>query len=233
MTKLPRLAVMLNARLKELNMTGTELAAKIGSAQQAISELLNGHVAAPRKWREIAKVLNIPEHDMREAMLEAGRDTDKTTRLPRSLTGKTRPAGAVPVPAWGGRKIPVLGQSAGGVGGEYVFNGTVVDYVPCPPVLDGVDTAYAVYVDGESMVPRYMPGELVYVHPGRPYRRNDDVIVQVAAEDGQDGDSPRGFIKRYLRKTATKLVLEQYNPASEIEFDLSDVVSVHTIVGRF
>ena len=92
-----------------------------------------------------------------------------------------------------------------------------------------IDTA-DVYVDGESMFPRYKPGETAWVNPSRPARRGDDVIVQLHSED-EDG-TPFGFIKEYVSKTATHLVLCQYNPQQEVRFLLEEVKSVHTIVQR-
>jgi phage repressor protein C with HTH and peptisase S24 domain len=124
--------------------------------------------------------------------------------------------------------IPVLGEAVGGVDGEYEFNGSVLDYVACPPSLANVPNAYGVYVDGESMSPRYRPGETVYVHPGKPARRGDDVIVQIAASE--DGRPPHGFIKEFVGWAGDELVLRQYNPESKIKFERGKVVSVHPIV---
>ncbi|SKA20220.1 LexA family transcriptional regulator [Consotaella salsifontis] len=261
-----RLAAMLRDRMNEMGLSQTELAARIGSAQQAISALLNGDVAAPRKWRDIARILQIPEEQMRALMIEAARDTDKNTRIPKSLKSReflqvvpTPPLGGnvvpyrddrrdlakaeksrnmarrlktTPLTEWGRVQLPVLGQAVAGSDGRYIFNGDIVDWVPMPPQLDGVKGAYGVYVDGESMTPRYMPGELVHVHPNRPPRRGDDVVVQVACDDMEHGGAPWGFIKRFEGFSGSKLVLFQYNPAMTLEFDRDDVVSVHTIVGR-
>ena len=68
------------------------------------------------------------------------------------------------------RDLPVLGTAMGGEEGAFEFNGEVVDYVRRPPGLEMARGAFAIYVQGESMAPRYEEGELVFVHPGRPAR---------------------------------------------------------------
>jgi phage repressor protein C with HTH and peptisase S24 domain len=126
------------------------------------------------------------------------------------------------------RRLHVLGSASGGALGEFVMNGQIVDTVECPPVLDAVPDAYAVYVVGDSMEPRYYAGELVYVHPNKPYKRGDFVVVQVNV-DGED--APHGFIKQFVSLSPTTLTLCQFNPKKEIEFLRKKVVSIHRIVG--
>lgn len=108
------------------------------------------------------------------------------------------------------------------------MNGEVVDQVPCPPELDSVPNAYAVYAVGDSMEPRYRAGELIFVHPNKPYKRGDFVVVQINV-DGED--APHGFIKEFVSLSPTTLTLRQFNPKKEIEFDRKKVISVHRIVG--
>lgn len=230
-----RLATLVRGRMKELGITQAELAAAAGTKQQSVSALLSGDVATPRRWREIAKALDLPETEFRRLMIEARRVTGKTTRIPKSVRDAIRavsPSAALPIQEWRGPALPVYGQAVGGEDGVYEFNGETHAYTARPPVLDGVSSAYAVYVDGDSMSPRYMPGELVYVNPSRPAKFGEDVIVQVRNE-GDDAElPPRGYIKRFDRYAGNKLVLSQYNPVGEIFFDRDSVVSVHPIVGR-
>lgn len=250
-----RLSDKLTEKANELGITQTELANRVGVAQQSISELFNGNTASPRKWREIAEVLQIPEAEMRQLMIEAGRLAGKTTRLPRSVrvgyagehhldiappAPAAQPGAAVQPNATIGesrdmvgravRKIPVLGEAVGGEDGEYIFNGSILDYVDCPPSLENVPNAYAVYIDGESMAPRFRPGETAWVHPTKPARRGDDVVVQIHRDRDDDGAPPRGFVKEFVGWTSSKLVLHQFNPDRKIEFTREQVVSVHPII---
>lgn len=154
--------------------------------------------------------------------LETARRTLQNVNLPNALVRRE-------IVTTSARKLNVLGSAAGGVRGEFAMNGQVVDTVPCPPELENVLGAYAVYVVGDSMEPRYFAGELVYVHPNKPYRKNDFVVVQIVADDGDA--TPAGFIKQFCSFSPTTLTLHQYNPDQEIEFPRKSVVSIHRIVG--
>jgi len=243
-----KLSDRLTARAAELGITQTMLAEEVGMSQPSISDLFNGVVSSPRKWREIAKALQIPEDEMRELVKDASRVEGKSTRLPRSVArlspeeiirmsdqdnhhepnARVDPNIPIPFNVKPGRMIPILGEAVGGAGGEYEFNGQVQDWIACPPSLANVPNAYAVYVDGESMYPRYKSGETVYVHPSKPARRGDDVIVQIAPEE--DGKPPHGYVKEFVGWAGDELILRQYNPESKLNFDRRRVVSVHPIV---
>lgn len=127
----------------------------------------------------------------------------------------------------GGARIPVYGQAMSGEDGEFVLNGNQIADVLAPPELQGVRDAYAVYVVGESMEPRYFAGETVYVNPHLPVRRGDYVVIQVRR--GND-ETPHGFIKRFISRDKDRVRLEQHNPATSVEFPTADVVSVHRII---
>jgi len=104
-----------------------------------------------------------------------------------------------------------------------------VDYVTRPPQLAGATEAYAVYVAGSSMEPRYLAGEILHIHPGKPVAPGAFVLVQLRPES--DGETPRAFIKRLVRRTATKVTFEQFNPPKEIDIKASEIKSMHRIVG--
>lgn len=125
-------------------------------------------------------------------------------------------------------RIPVMGVAEGGGEGKSLWNGEIVDYVARPPALSGAPSGYATYVIGTSMVPRYHPGELIYIHPGKPV--NNEAYVLVQLKPAAEGEPPLALVKRLVRKTATKIVLEQYNPPKQLEFPLRDVISIHRIV---
>lgn len=126
------------------------------------------------------------------------------------------------------KDLPVLGAARGGTMGAGTFadNGNVFEMVERPAALSGVKEAYAVYVVDESMEPRYFSGELVHVHPHRPIRPGAFVVIQT--DDGEERDY---LLKRLVRRTGKKLILEQYNPAKRIEIDTALVRAIHLIVG--
>ncbi|WP_419906471.1 XRE family transcriptional regulator [Hoeflea sp.] len=124
-------------------------------------------------------------------------------------------------------KIPVFGQAVGGVDGEFVMNGDRLEDVFSPPSLSSVAGAYAVYVAGESMEPRYFDGEIVFVNPSKRARRGDFVVAQIQTEE----HGPiLAYVKRFIRWNAEELVLSQYNPEKELQFPAAQVISVHLVV---
>ena len=125
------------------------------------------------------------------------------------------------------RDVRVLGTAAGGDDGAFELSGTEIDYVRRPAGISAARDVYAVYVVNDSMSPRYEAGDLIYVHPGRPPRIGDYVVVQL--RDGEHG-ARRALIKRLARRTARVLVLEQFNPSRTKEIPMSQVEAIHRIL---
>ncbi len=127
--------------------------------------------------------------------------------------------------------IPLLGQTAGGANGRFILNGSEVGRVFTPPMLEGVEDAYAVRVYGTSMEPRYYAGETVWLNPHEPVRQGDDVVVQLLTDEENGRES---YIKRFVSKSSKVTRLWQHNPdeteTNELEFDSERVFSVHKIV---
>jgi len=128
---------------------------------------------------------------------------------------------------FGGARIPAYGQAVGGRDGEFILNGNRIVDVLAPPSLQGVPDAYAVYVVGDSMEPRYFAGEAVFVNPRLPVRRGDFVVAQIAVEPGEP---PHAYVKRFVARDARLLRLEQFNPKKTLQFPVARVISVHRII---
>jgi phage repressor protein C with HTH and peptisase S24 domain len=129
-----------------------------------------------------------------------------------------------PEPEPSNQMLPLLGLATGGADGRLIFSGEALDELARPPQLMKVKNAYAVAISGESMEPRYRPGEIVYVNPSRPARRGDDVVVQVM----QSGELS-GFVKEFISRDDNKLVVRQFNPKKTLTFRANDVQDVHVI----
>ncbi len=125
------------------------------------------------------------------------------------------------------RKIPVYGHAVGGIDGEFLMNGERLDEVLSPPTLNQTSGAYAVFVAGESMEPRYFDGEIAYVDPMRRPRKGDFVVAQIQ----NDEHGPiLAYVKRFVSRNSAELVLAQYNPQKTITFSNDAVQSIHVIV---
>lgn len=174
------------------------------------------HKNSPRK---------LPEEDRTKLSMVMGVDETLLggTATARVTTQNARVAGPVQLAG----TIPAYGHAVGGKDGQFILNGNKISDILAPPIVAGVTEAYAVYVVGESMEPRYMPGEAVFVNPKLPVRRGDFVIAQIV---GADEDQPEAYIKRFAGRDAKHIRLEQFNPRKTLQFPLSKVISVHRIV---
>ena len=124
------------------------------------------------------------------------------------------------------RSLPILGTAAASITGAVTI-GLPIGYQLRPPSLLNVPDAYALYVAGDSMEPRFCSGDLVYINPHRPYRQGDDVVVQLRLE--REGEIT-GYVKRFLRRNATGIICQQFNPALEIEYRAHTVLAVHRVL---
>lgn len=192
------------------------------------SEQIGRNHAYLQQYFERGIPAELPE-EPREKLAELiGVDPDLLRgTAPPTRTGVRKPF--IRLPPTTAERIPVMGVAEGGGEGKSLWNGEIVDHVARPPSLSGAPNGYATYVIGTSMEPRYHPGELIYVHPGKPVAFGNYVLVQL--KPPAEGEPPLALIKRFVKKTATKIVLEQYNPPKQLDIPARDVVSIHKIVG--
>ncbi|MEN3931397.1 helix-turn-helix domain-containing protein [Microvirga sp. W0021] len=151
-------------------------------------------------------------------------DAHKKNNIP-TPSEFSEPFDIPPIPR---KRIPVYGLAVGGEDGRFEMNGQLIDTVFCPPGYENAPNLYAVYVVGESMEPVFSPGQTVWVHPNRAPRRGDDIIIQVHSTSEEE--PPYGFIKRYVSSTPSKVIVEQFNPPKEIEFQKENILSIHKII---
>ncbi len=212
------LITRIEQRLIELDLTPEGASKKAGLSRSFLRQLMN-RTNNPRA-NSLIKLASALETT--PAWLLTGVENDAVDGMPKpnAMIG-----GLVDFPD---KKIPVYGQAVGGLDGEFEMNGQFIQEVICPPALSQVSDAYAVFVSGESMEPRYFDGELLYVHPHRRPKKGDFIVAQI--QPGENG--PRmAFIKRFERWNSEELIIEQYNPAKELKFPTGQVVSVHVVVG--
>lgn len=101
---------------------------------------------------------------------------------------------------------------------------TLLGAVPRHPNQANVIGAFALKVQDDSMVPRYEPGETIYIAPNQWPTRDQDCVL-VTKEDF-------GYLKRYVGRAGDAVKLYQFNPARELVFDAKDVAAMHSVVGR-
>lgn len=77
------------------------------------------------------------------------------------------------------------------------------------------------------MEPEHFHGSLRFVHPHRPINVGDSVLIN--ARYTKNGPS-EGFIKRLVRRTSDRIIVEQHNPKAQIEFKKEYVASMHKVL---
>lgn len=126
------------------------------------------------------------------------------------------------------KDVPVRGTAAGShLRGAFQLTSDPVDYVRRPASLMNARNVYSLYVEGSSMEPQYWPGDLIYVHPDKPPRPGDAVIVQYRNSDDQDIEATIGL---YIRLTAERLVIQKHNPPGERNIVRDAIVSIHKVL---
>lgn len=126
------------------------------------------------------------------------------------------------------KDVPVLGTAAGShLRGAFQLSSDPIDYVRRPPALIGTKDIYSLYVEGSSMEPQYWPGDLVYIHPHKPARAGDAIVVQ--CRNGTEG-SLEATIGLYVKRTAETLVIRKHNPPAEVEIRRDTVIAYHKVL---
>lgn len=177
--------------------------------------------------RKLAKILDVPEAALREPQEDQTGTNIVPFDQPSKVTNRSPEFVIAPYAPSGGRDLPVLGAAQGGTKGLFMSNGDVFDMVERPGNLAGVRSAYAVYMVGDSMEPRYYAGWLLGINPNKPFRRGHAVVVQIVSPDG----SIEYLVKEFVRQTEETLTLRQLNPEAELHFPRNAVRAVHRVTG--
>lgn len=122
-------------------------------------------------------------------------------------------------------EIPILGLARGGALNATEWNGARIGSVEPPPALRKVPNAYALYVENESMSPRFEHGDLVFAHPHRPARPGETVVIYE-----RSGGKVAAYLKVFVRREREWLICAQTHPKGEVKFLVENVVEMHPIL---
>jgi len=212
------LAIRLKQVMKELNLTtNAELADFCGVSQGLVAQWFSGMTKlGPKPLKAFART-------------QFSLDWLTDGKLPKYRAPAAEPVSDVddaPAIVATPRLIPVAGRVQAGADGLLHID----DFPPEHP--EGYMTwytscveAYALRVRGESMSPRYLPGEFVGVDPCADVFPSDEVIVLL--EDG------RRMIKRLLWKRDDQACFESVNKDfPNIVVDIEEVTALHLVLGH-
>ena len=108
-------------------------------------------------------------------------------------------------------KVPLLGSGQAGLDGAFELNnGEPIDYVDRPLGLAGKARIYCIYVDGDSMEPAHMHGDLLFVDAARKPFPGRDAVIELIPDS--DGAPARAFIKRIVKLTPDYVELFEFKP---------------------
>lgn len=205
-----------------LSMQG--LASRVGTSAPQINKLEKGERRLTLDWMtRLARGLGVEP----QALLPQSEETPAALPPPRRAGGPLPGGEAALAPALPqsdpGDLIPVRSAARGGSDQEMHLQDGPIDFIRRPHSLLRVRDAYAIYMLGDSMAPRFRQGQLLHVNPFKPPQPGSGVVVTKTSD--------AVLIKEFVRRSATTLHLRQYNPDMMLELPLSEIRDVHTVVG--
>jgi phage repressor protein C with HTH and peptisase S24 domain len=217
-----------NQALERVGASQADLARRLRLAPSAVSRMLKGErQMKPLEVVHIAAFLHVPEEEvLRHAIDTVTASGDAPPRQGRGRPRSTGSSGAavshsgIPMEP---DRIPIRSGARGGTDQEMFLEDGPIGYTPRPANLGGVRSAYAIYMVGDSMEPRYEPGWLLHVNPFKPPTRGRDVVVYKAGQ--------AVLIKQFVGWEGDTLVLRQLNPPDTLRIPREQVRECHLVVG--
>jgi phage repressor protein C with HTH and peptisase S24 domain len=123
------------------------------------------------------------------------------------------------------KRVPLIGLAQAGTAGFFDDAGFPAgagwEEIAFPELID--PHAYALEINGESMLPVYRDGDRIIVSPEANTRRGDRVVVKTL-----EGEV---MAKQLARLTIRRVELQSFNPQFEDRLlDLADVAFIHRII---
>ncbi|MBY5849642.1 helix-turn-helix transcriptional regulator [Rhizobium leguminosarum] len=207
-------------RLEELDLTPAAASLKARLSKEMLRKLLGNPDAMPsgKSLTALATALEVSEQ-----WLLSGGET------PAAVKTDVRRASSTPPPRHEmPNDVPVRGTAAGShLRGAFQITADHVDFVRRPPTLTNVVNLYSLYVEGTSMEPQYAPGDLVFIHPDKPARIGDAVVIQCQIDQEGAMEATIGIL---IRRTAEKVTIRKHNPPAEIDLPRETVLSIHKVL---
>jgi phage repressor protein C with HTH and peptisase S24 domain len=205
--------------LERAGTTQADLARHLGLAPSAVSRMLRGE--RQMKLLEAVQIASFLGVTQDEVLRRAGDDTAQPPAEPARRGRPPRAASSFPLMRQD--QMPIKSAARGGGEQQMFLEDGPIGYTPRPANLAGVRGAYAIYMVGDSMEPRYMAGWLLHVNPFKPPTRGRDVVVYKRDQ--------AVLIKQFVSWSDDTLVLRQLNPDDTLHIPRDEVAECHLIVG--
>lgn len=217
----------LREKLETSGLSAWKVSKEATGNPDAIRQIMAGHQPGAERLDKIADYLQTTSDWL------LGKD-----EIPAGAADKLIPYKAYEEP----RNVPLVGCALGHdlrldddgaipIEAHLVEMGTTVDYIRRFPRIRSRKTVYGVTFVGDSMVPRYYPGDIGYVDPDQVAAIGDDVVVQLQQRTGEgDAEIVSALIKTLVRRSSSFVELQQYNPATTFRVPSDMVARIHRII---
>ena len=206
--------------LDNAGVSQADLARHLGLAPSAVSRMLKGE--RQMKLLEAVQTASFLGVSQEEVLRNAGEASVTPPSTEPARRGRP-PRAVSALPAIRQDALPIRSAARGGSDQEMFLGDGPIGYTPRPANLAGVRDAYAIYMIGDSMEPRYMQGWLLHVNPFKPPTRGRDVVVYKTNQ--------AVLIKQFVGWSGDSLVLHQLNPDQELRIPRAEVAECHLVVG--
>jgi len=125
-------------------------------------------------------------------------------------------------------KMPLYGPVAAGMFDGQTCMDRAIDHIGRPSFMISQENAYAVFVVGNSMEPRFKTGEVLFVDPDAPVRQGCDVVVQI-----NNNGELTAVAKEFQSWDDDTLTLHQLNPDKVLKIDRKQITAVHSVQGTW
>ena len=215
-------------KLMEIRGLSTaDLVRKSGIPQPRISEILSGKTKSPQSKTliKLSEALEFEYSKLVEAVVKIEGSKGEIDLAPEAYddSGSKRPASAFDIPRPSGR-IPIISWAQAGPDGFFEDSfpaGSGFGEINRP--YDVTDpNAYALTVIGDSMVPKYEPGDVILVSPNMGVQTGDYAVVRM-----KDGTVMAKRVKFKNDHYFLESVNTEYEP---VRCSKEDIIFMHRIV---
>lgn len=212
---------LIKQTIEELDISPEEASRRSGLERSYFRKLFEREtIPKVDTMRKISKGLGIP---LEKLSTNTSSNTNAAARQADG-TGSVKVPNRADMP----NDVPVMGTAAGShLRGAFQMTSDPVDYVRRPPALMGARDIYSLYVEGESMVPQFYPADLIFIHPHKPVKVGDPVVIQCQISGNSAIEATIGV---FIKKTAEKVCIRKHNPNAEIEIARSTVIFMHKVL---
>jgi len=195
---------------RENSINQTELAKKAGLQPSYISQIESGkRTPTFKNLQKIAKALG-------KSLDYFSEDYEQSVREESAQYSSLKD-----------KPIPVISWADAGKGQEFISDypmGNGFDSVP-RSFAEADPEAYAIQIVGDSMEPRFHPGDIVIASPALQAMNNDDVVARLKTGDV--------YVKRLRMRDDDSVVFKSYNSQmyDDIIVKREDIAVMHKIVG--